>query len=285
MKQIDKYWRMLKKKSPTALAIIGSIGTGVTAYLAARNEAVYQQMRFDYYSENGYFPEEYGGIDRTKDEIKKQAYAIARTHLKQHLTTFISGGLTIASILGSNAAWKKQNTALTAMNIGIGSMIAKHREAEHKLDEPKEEKGKITREEIQDYLITEAYNNDLVYYINLEDKKDDEEFVWLDIYPSNKIFIVSKNDVNSLQWFVNKTLQEQNYISYGEIFDYLNIYNAPVYDFFDDDINEWIYLYGFSKEEDNELVIDLYSRPVQVKDGNIVTALSFSSIGSPILAM
>lgn len=288
MKQIDKYWRIIKKKSPTILAVIGSIGTGVTAYLAARNEAVYQHMRFDYYAENGYFPEECRGIDGTKEEIKRQAYAIVRTHLRQHLTTFISGGLTIASILGGNAAGKKQNAAYAAMSIGIGNMIAQRKEAEDKVikSKPVENSNAISREEIQDYLINEAYVNDLVYYTNLENEKSDEELVWLDVYPGNKIFVVLRNDVNNLQWFINNALKEQNYVSYGEIFDYLNIYKNSSSDFFDEDINNWIYLYGFSKEEDSELTIDVYSRQVKVNDdGVVVTALSFSSVGNAIQMM
>lgn len=287
MNKIDKYWRAVKKKSPTILALLGSAGVGVTAYLAGRNEAKYQHKRFDYYIENGYFPEDYNGVDLSKDELKKKAYGILKSHLKHHITTFISGGLTITSILGGNALGNKQNAALLAMNVGVGNMIAKRREAEDKILEtkPKNNKGFVSREDIQDYLIHEAYNNELVYYTNIENKELDEEFIWLDIFPGNKIFIVLKKDVDSLQWYINKTLQEQNYISYGEIFDYLNIYSHLTIDFKDDDINDWIYTYGFSKEEDNELRIEVYSRQVKIEEGISVTALSFSSVGNAIMML
>lgn len=281
MNKLDKYWCAVKKKSPTILALLGSAGVGVTAYLAARNEAKYQHSRFDYYIEHGYFPEDYNGTDLSKEELRKKAYGILGTHLKHHITTFISGGVTVTSILGGNALENKQNAALMAMNVGIGNMVAKRKEIETKAIESVE----VTREDIQDYLIQEAYNNDLVYYTNLENKKDDEEFVWLDIYPGNKIFIVRKNDVHGLQWFVNAALHEQNHVSYGEIFDYLNIYNCLPQDFVDVDINDWIYLYGFSKEEDDELKVEVYSRQVEVEEGVFVTALSFSLVGSPIQNM
>lgn len=278
MNEIEKYWHFLKKKSPTILAWLGSAGVGVTAYLAASNEAKYQHARFDYYLENGYFPEDYNGVELSKDELRKKGYRILGAHLKQHITTFLSGGLTITGILGGNALGKKQNTALLAMNVGVGNMIAQRRQSETKVLESKN----ISREDIQDYLIREAYDNETVYYANLETAGEDEEFIWLDIYPANKIFVVSHNDVSNLQWFINKTLKKENHVSYGEIFDYLDVNcNIPV-DYVDQEINDWIYLYGFSKEEDTELKIDVISRQVKVAEGVFITALSFSSSGSII---
>lgn len=278
MKVLDKYWRVIKKNSPTILSILGSAGVGVTAYLSAKNEAAYQHKRFDYYREHGMFPEELSDKDLSKDEIRSKGYRILGNHLKQHITTFVSGGLTITSILGGNAAGKKQNAALLAMNVGVGNMMAKRKEAETKVIEMK----KISREDIQDYLIREAYMNHLLYYTSLAINEDEEEFVWLDIYPSNKIFILRRNDVNGLPWFINNALKEENHVSYGEIFDYLNIdYRVPS-DFIDQDINDWIYLYGFSKDEDTELKIDVYSRRVEVEEGVFVTALSFSTVGNAI---
>lgn len=287
MNKLDKYWRAVKKKSPTILALLGSAGVGATAYLAARNEAKYQHARFDYYIEHGYFPEDYNGTDLSKDELRKKAYGILGNHLKHHITTFISGGVTVTSILGGNALGNKQNAALLAMNVGVGNMIAKRREAEDKAIETKTEdkKGFVSKEDIQDYLVREAYDDELVYYTTIKQPGQDDEFIWLETYPGNKIFIVSHNDVVNLQWFINKSICEQNYISYGEIFDYLNIYSHITPTFVDEDINDWIYLYGFSKEEDSELKIEVYSRQVEVEEGVFVTALSFSSVGSPIQNM
>ena len=287
MNKLDKYWRIVKRKSPTILALLGSAGVGVTAYLAARNEAAYQRTRFDYYLDRGMYPEELSNENLTKEELKKKAYGVFGNHMKHHITTFISGGLTITSILGGNTLGNKQNAALLAMNVGVGNMIAKRREAEDKVIETKTEdkKGFASREDIQDYLVREAYDNELVYYTTVEQPGQDDEFIWLEIYPGNKIFIVSHNDVANLQWFINKSLCEQNYISYGEIFDYLNIYSHITPTFVDEDINDWIYLYGFSKEEDSELKIEVYSRQVEVEEGVFVTALSFSSVGSPIQNM
>ena len=277
MKQLDKCWNAVKKKSPTILAIVGSLGTGVTAYLAAKNEAKYQKDRFEYYLGTGYFPEEFGGVELSKDELRKKGYAILGKHLKQHATTFVAGGITIGSILGGNAAGKKQYAALTAMNIGVGNMLAQRKENESKIVE-----SKITKEEIQDYLVQEAYNNDLVYYTNLETLKEDEKFIWLDIFPTNKIFVVRKDDVISLPWIIDRWLKEVGYISYGEIFDCLNIYCNTAPDFYDEDINEWVYMYGFSREPDNFRKIEVYSREVQVDKDVTVTAISFSEIGKPI---
>ena len=284
MKQTNKYWLMLKKKSPKILAVLGSLGTGVTAYLAAKNEATYQHKRFDYYLEHGMFPEELSDKDLTKDEIRKKSYAILGTHLKQHTTTFISGAISIGSILYGNILGEKQSATLLAMNVGIGNAIAKRNEAESNAIQklPKNAKPAVTKEDIQDYLINEAYHNDLVYYTTINNLEEGDELVWLDIYPENKIFIVKKDDISSLQWFINTTLKEQNYVSYGEIFDYLNIYGVFGPDFVDNQINEWICMYGFSKREDDVLNIEVYARPVTVNEGVTVTALSFSSLGNVI---
>ena len=267
MKIIDR----IKKESPTILAIIGSVGTGVTAYLAARNEAIYQNKRFDYHLEHGMFPEECSAN-------RKDGYKLIRIHLKQHLTTFISGGLTIGSIIGSSIAGKKQNAALVGMSLGISNMIANRKEAEDAVIEKQndEEKGYVSREQIQDYLINEAYHNDLVYYTTIENVGDDEELVWLDFYPVNKIFVLERNDVNSLQWFINCTLKEQDHVSFGEIFDYLNIYRRVSQDFVDDDINEWVTWYGFSKDHNEFMNIEVYCREVKLDDDTVVTALSLS---------
>ena len=279
MKQIDKCWNYIKKETPTILAITGSIGTGATAYLAAKNEAEYQNQRFDYYLEHGMFPEE---CSLNREDGKK----LIAIHLKHHISTFISGSLTIASILYGNSAGKKQNAALTAMNVGLGTMIARNKEAETKVIEslPEERKGRVSREEIQDYLIQEAYNNGRTYYVELGDFFSDEtnELLWLEAYPANKIFAVAKKDVGSLEWYINTALKAEGHVSYGEIFDYLNIdTNISPY-FYDEDINDWIYLYGFIKEEDEELDVEVYSRPVTVDEGVTVTALSFSATPTSI---
>lgn len=287
MNPVKKYWPVIKKKSPTILSVAGSLGVGVTAYLAARNEAKYQHARIDYYLEHGVFPEEYGGINGTKEEIKQQAYRIFQTHMRQHLSTFVSGGITIASILGGNAIGNKQNTALAAMSLGMGNMMAKRKEAEDKIIEkqPEEKKGFVSREDVQDYLIFEAYNNDLVYYTNLESQSPDEEFVWVEAYPGNKIFVLSHNSVTNLEWYINKQLRETNRISLGEIFDYLDIYSHIPKDVNDSDIDNWLYMYGFSKEEDEEMKIEVFTRPVEVEDGVIVIAMSFSSVANAIYLM
>lgn len=286
--KVKKYCEILKKKSPTILATLGSIGTGVTAYLAARNEAAYQNKRFDYYIEHGMFPEELGCKDLSKDEIRKRAYNLLGIHLKQHISTFVSGALTITSILGGNAVGSKQNAALMAMNMGIGNIIAQRKEAEnniageHRDDEQQKNQQKISKEDIQDYLIREAYDNDIVYYTVINEQKDEEEFIWLDCYPANKIFIVERKNVNSLELYMNDSLRELGNISYGEIFDYLDIYRRVTPSIIDDDINEWIYMYGFDKKSDDMRKIEVYNRSVQMNDGTIVTALSFSECGKPI---
>lgn len=283
MKTFDKYWKFIKRKSPTFLAILGSAGTGVTAYLAARNEAEYQHERFDYYIKHGMFPEDYNGVDLTKDELRKKAYSILGNHAKHHITTFVSGSATIASILGGAALGNKQNAALMAMNVGIGNMMAKRRETEYKAIEKKAEENKcpISKEDIQDYLIREAYFNEIVYYSNELTEKNDEELLWIDIYPENKIFVVNRNDVNTLQWYINALLKEQNSVSYGEIFERLNVYDSPA-EFIDDDINQWINLYGFAKDPEDLLTVEVYTRSVEVEKGVFVTALSFSMTGCVI---
>lgn len=280
----NKYWETIKKKSPTILAVFGSIGTGVTAYLAAHNEAIYQHWRFEYYLKNGMFPEELSDKDLSKEEIRKRAYKLLGNHLKRHISTFISGALTITSILGGNAAGKKQNASLMAMNIGIGNAIAQRNTVEKAIanKQSEEKKAPVSREEIQDYLIHEAYNNDLVYYTSINNKKENEEFVWLECYPGNKIFIIDRNDLNNLQWFINTSLKEEHYVSYGEIFDYLNIYAVVPNDFVDEDINEWIYMYGFAKDPEEFLEVEVYSRQVQMEDGTVITAVSFSAVGNVI---
>lgn len=284
MKQTNKYWRWVKQKSPKILAILGSVGTGVTAYLSAKNEAEYQHKRFDYYLEHGMFPEELSKENLSKDEIRKKGYTIFGNHLKCHTTTFLSGLITTGSILYGNFLGEKQNAALLAMNIGIGNAIAKRNDAETNAIQklPEGSKPAVSKEEVQDYLVREAYDNDLVFYTSINRCEENEMFVWLDIYPYSKIFVVDKNNVSSLEWFINTSLKEQNYISYGEIFDYLNIYSRIPLDFVDEDINEWIYLFGFSKRQDDELKIEVYSRDVNVDEGVTVTVLSLSSIGGPI---
>lgn len=206
MKKVDfkelykKAEKVVKKNSPAILTGIGVAGMVTTVFLTGK--ATIKAVDLIHEKE----------IDESRNELTKKE--IISTVWKEYIPAVITGGMSIACVIGANSVSTRRNAALaTAYQITSTAFSDYKQEVIATVGEKKERliKNKVSEKQIADHPVTDENNKETVIIAG-----DGQQLCFDAI--SSRYFTSDMESIRKAENDLNKQMINENYISLNDYY-------------------------------------------------------------------